>query len=148
VAVFNIVVLSVLLSLPVPAAKTVEKAFLQNSPEILRGILTARGDIPVSLPDPLSLADQLSPDQVYFVFAQIFSVYKTSEFFSDRHLFTVTGKSGGILTARWSFQNERTGNLYPFRVFIYLMPESPGRRGGPPAPGESLKIVEIRAERL
>lgn len=146
--VFNIAVLSVLLSLPVPAAKTVEKAFLQNSPDILRELLTAQGDIPVSLPDPLSLADQLSPDQVYFIFAQIFSVYKTSEFFADSRLFMVPGKPGGILTARWSFQNERTGNLYPFRVFIYLMPESLARHGGSPGPETSLKIVEIRAERL
>jgi hypothetical protein len=148
VAVFNIFVLSVLLSFPLPAAKTVEKAFLQNSPEILRELLTSRGDIPLSLPDPLSLADQLSPDQVYFIFAQIFSVYKTSEFFADPRLFLVPGRAGGILTARWSFQNEKTGNLYPFRLFIYMMPETSPRRDGAPGPGGSLRIVEIRAERL
>jgi hypothetical protein len=148
VTTLNIIALSVLLSLPLPATKTVERAFLQNSPEILSGLFTDHGDIPVSLPDPLSLADQLSPDQAYFVFKRIFSVYQTIEFFSDPQLFTLPGKPGGVLTARWSFRNGMTGDLYPFRIFFYLMPEAPRSPSGSSGRGISLKIVEIRAERL
>jgi hypothetical protein len=148
VIILNSIALSVLLSLPLPVTKTVERAFLQNSPEILRELLTSRGDIPVSLPDPLSLADQLSPDQAYFVFKRIFSVYQTIEFFSDPRLFTLPGKPGGILTARWSFRNGMTGDLYPFRIFLYMMPEAQVPPAGAASRAVSLRIVEIRAERL
>jgi hypothetical protein len=148
VSILNIVALSVLLSLPLPATKTVERAFLLNSPEILSELFTDRGDIPVSLPDPLSLADVLSPDQAYFVFKRIFSVYQTIEFFSEPRLFTLPGKPGGVLTARWSFRNAMTGDLYPFRIFFFLAPETPSFSSGRPGRGASLKIVEIRAEKL
>jgi hypothetical protein len=148
VGILNIVALSVLLSLPLPATKTVERAFLLNSPEILSGLFTDRGDIPVSLPDPLSLADVLSPDQAYFVFKRIFSVYQTIEFFSEPRLFTLPGKPGGILTARWSFRNAMTGDLYPFRIFFFLAPETPSSPSGGFGREASLRIVEIRAEKL
>ncbi|MCK7511873.1 MAG: hypothetical protein MZV70_52730 [Desulfobacterales bacterium] len=43
------------------------------------------------------------------------------------------GRRGGILRARWSFRNERTGKQYPFRVYFFFVPESrrphTGRRG-------------------
>lgn len=139
--------LSALLSLPVPVTKPIEKAFLQNSPEILREVLTASSNIPVSFPEPLSLADQLSPDQAFLVFRQVFSIFKTTEFFVDPGLSTLPGRPGGILRARWSFRNLKTGDQYPFRVFFCLSPEdSPGAAGTPSA--GSLRIVEIRAEKL
>jgi hypothetical protein len=143
-----IVALSVLLSFPVPVTKPLEKAFLQNSPEILREILTAEGDIPVSLPEPLSLADQLSPDQAYLVFKRIFSVYQTTEFFVSSGILTVPGQPGGILKARWSFRNQKTGNQYPVRVFFYLSPEPVSSRPGQRITAGTLRIVEIRAEKL
>jgi hypothetical protein len=148
VTIFNVLSLSLLLSLPVPITKPLESAFLQNSPEILEGLLTTGGNIPVSLPDPLSLADQLSPDQAYLVFKRVFSVFKTTEFFVDPGLTTLPGRPGGILKARWSFRNQKTGNQYPVRVFFYVIPEpaSPGSFSG--TRGSVLKIVEIRAEKL
>ena len=149
VIILNILVLSALMAaLPNPMAYPVERAFLENSPEVLAGLFTGTGDITVSLPEPLSCADQLSPDQAFLVFKRIFSVFKTSEFIADVRLTTFPGKPGGILRARWSFQNERTGNRYPFRVFFYLVPEksSPGGKSGYGFP--ALKIVEIRAEKL
>jgi hypothetical protein len=148
VTILNFLALSALLSLPVPVTNSIEKAFLQNSPEILREILTTRGDIPVSFPDPLSLADQLSPDQAYLVFKRFFSVYKTTEFFVDPSLSTVPGRPGGILKARWSFRNQKTGNQYPIRVFFYVMLEAASPSPGPGSPGSVLRIVEIRAEKL
>lgn len=146
--IFNVLSLSLLLSFPAPITKPLEMAFLQNSPEILESLLTTSGDIPVSLPDPLLLADQLSPDQAYLVFKRIFSVFKTTEFFVDPDLTTLPGRPGGILRTRWSFQNQKTGNQYPVRVFFYVTPEPapPGSFRG--TRGLVLKIVEIRAEKL
>ncbi|MGA2361883.1 MAG: hypothetical protein ABSG73_05410 [Candidatus Aminicenantales bacterium] len=147
-SIFNVLSLSLLLSLPVPVAQPLEMAFLQNSPEILGGLLTTSGDIPVSLPDPLSLADQLSPDQAYLVFKRIFSVFKTTEFFVDPGLTMLPGRPGGILKTRWSFRNQKTGNQYPVRVFFYVTPEATPPGSYPGTRGIVLKIVEIRAEKL
>lgn len=140
--------LTLLLSFPPPVAARVETAFLQNSPAVLRELLTAEGTIPVSLPDPLSLADQLSPDQTFLVFGRIFSIFKTTEFTTDPRMSSLAGASGGILKARWSFRNERTGDQYPLRVYFFIVPtrleRSPGSRG----PTLAFRIVEIRAEKL
>lgn len=137
----NVLSLSLLLSLPAPVTNPLERAFLQNSAAILAQTLTAEGSIPVSLAEPLSLADQLSPEQAYLVFRRIFAVYKTTEFFVAPGLSAFPGRAGGILKARWSFRNQRTGNTYPMRVFFYLAPEAgPG--------GRVLRIIEVRAEKL
>jgi hypothetical protein len=141
VTIVNVLFLGYLLSLPAPMTNPLEKAFLQNSAEALAQTLTAEGSIPVSLAEPLSLADQLSPDQAYLVFRRIFSVYKTTEFFATPGLMAFPGRAGGILKARWSFRNERTGNTYPMRIYFYLAPE--------PGPGgRVLRIIEIRTEKL
>jgi hypothetical protein len=148
VTIFNVGILAALLALPVPVTKPIEKAFLQNSPDILAEVLTGRGDVPVSIPEPLSLADQLSPDQVYLVFKRVFSVYKTTEFFAAPGLTTLPGRPGGILRARWSFRDQKTGKAYPMRVFFYLSPEPEEGAPGRSQPRSILKIVEIRGERL
>jgi hypothetical protein len=149
VVTFLLLSLSLLISLPVPIASRIETAFLQNSPEILRELMTPEGTIPVSLPEPLSLADQLSPDQAFLVFKRIFSVYKTTEFTAEPRLSALPGQSGGVLKARWSFRNERSGNQYPMRVYFFVVPGSAARPGrGPRGPGIALRIIEIRAERL
>lgn len=148
-AVLNIFALSLLISFPSSPAHTIERAFLENSPQILRSLFTSSGDIPLSLPDPLSCADQVSPGQAYFLFERIFADFKTTEFFVDARLSTLYDRPGGILNARWSLRNLRTGAQYPFRVFFYLIPESAGPGGtGPPDTARVLKIAEIRAERL
>ena len=145
---FHLFALSILLALPFPIAARVEKAFLQNSPQILRELMTSEGAIPVSLPEPLSLADLLSPDQADLVFGRIFSVFKTTEFTTDPQLSSLPGSPGGILKARWSFRNERTGDQYPFRVYFFIVPERLRPSAGAPGPRMALKIVEIRAEKL
>lgn len=144
--ILSVVALASLLSLPV--TKPIEKAFLQNSADALAEVLTGQGDIPVSFPEPLSLADQLSPDQVFLVFRRVFSVYKTTEFFVTPGLTTLPGRPGGILKARWSFRDEKTGKTYPVRLFFYLSSELPGTGPGRGAQGSVFRVVEIRAERL
>ena len=149
--IFQLFSLTLLLSFPLPIASRIETAFLQNSPSVLREILTTEGTIPVSLPEPLSLADQLSPDQTFLVFDRIFSVFKTTEFTTDPKLSALPGLPGGILKARWSFRNERTGNQYPFRIYFFVVPARLPPSAGAPGPGLAglaFKIVEIRAERL
>ncbi len=145
---FHLFSLTLLLSLPSPLAARVETAFLQNSPAVLGELLTTEGTIPVSLPDPLSLADQLSPDQVFLVFRRYFSTFKTTEFTTDPRMSSLAGTSGGILKARWSFRNERTGDQYPFRVYFFIIPLRLERSPGGRSPTLAFRIVEIRAERL
>jgi hypothetical protein len=148
VVTFHLFSLTLLLSLPLPIASRIEAAFLQNSPAALREILVDDGTIPVSLPEPLSLADQLSPDQAFLVFRHIFSIVRTTEFTTDPRLSALPGVPGGILKARWSFRNERTGNQYAFRIYFFIVPAA--ALPGTPARGPSaaFRIVEIRAERL
>jgi len=148
VVTFHLFSLTLFLSLPLPIASRVEAAFLQNSPAILRELLPTQGTIPVSFPEPLSFADQLSPDQAFLVFGRIFSVFKTTEFITDPQLSALPGLPGGILKARWSFRNERTGNQYPFRVYFFIVPLRLPHSAGARGPRIAFKIVEIRAERL
>lgn len=145
---FYLFSLTLYLSLPLPIASRIETAFLQNSSEVLRELLATEGTIPVSLPEPLSLADQLSPDQTVLVFDRIFAVFKTTEFTTDPRLSSLPGLPGGILKARWSFRNERSGNQYPFRVYFFIGPAAPGPDPGSRGPVTSFRITEIRAERL
>jgi hypothetical protein len=148
VVTFHLFSLTLLLSLPLPIASRIEAAFLQNSPAALREIFVTDGTIPVSLPEPLSLADQLSPDQAFLVFSHIFSIVRTTEFTTDPRLSALPGVPGGILKARWSFRNERTGNQYPFRVYFFIVPTAPFPETAARGPSASFRIVEIRAERL
>jgi hypothetical protein len=140
--------LTLLLSLPLPIASQIETAFLQDSPAGLHELFVTEGTIPVSLPEPLSLADQLSPDQATLVFERIFSVFKTTEFTTDPRVSALPGLPGGILKARWSFRNERTGNQYPFRVYFFIVPVQRSPTAETRGPATSFRIVEIRAERL
>jgi hypothetical protein len=148
VIILNVFFLSALLALPVPVTKPIERAFLENSPGGLAEVLTVRGDIPVSLPEPLSIADQLSPDQVYLIFRRVFSVYTTTEFFVTPGLTTLPGRPGGILRARWSFRDQKTGRMSPLRIFFFVSPEPLEAGPGGGTAGSALRIVEIRGERL
>ena len=145
---FQLLALSVLLALPFPITTSIERAFLQNSPEALREILTSEGTIPLSLPEPLALADHLSPAQTYLFFKRVFSVFKTTEFNADSRLSATPGLAGGVLKARWSFRNERTGNQYPFRVYFFVLPVALRERVAGRGPAFAFRIIEIRAERL
>lgn len=144
---FQLLPLTLLLSFPAPIATQIQTAFLQSSPAVLRQVLTTEGTIPVSLPEPLALADQLSPDQTYLAFRRYFAIFKTTEFTIDPLMSTLPGMPGGILKARWSFRNERTGASYSVRLYFFVVPLSLPRPPGAPGPLMASRVVEIRAER-
>lgn len=146
---FHLLPLTLLLSLPLPIGAQVQTAFLENSPAILCKLLASGRAIPVSLPEPLSLADQLSHDQACLVFARFFAVFKTTEFTTDARLSSLPGgSSGGILKARWSFRNERTGAQAAFRIYLYVAPFRPPPSDSGQGPWLAFRIIEIRAEKV
>ena len=148
-AILKILILTALFSLPSPNTKPIEQAFLQNNPDLLAELFPKGGAVSISLPDPISFADLVSSEQASFLFRQIFSVYKTTEFFIDPEMSYLPEKPGRIVkTRRWSFRNTRNGLQYPFRIFFYIVPEDDLK--GPDRLGKnsSWKILEIRAEKI
>jgi hypothetical protein len=148
VVTFHLLPLTVLLSLPLPIGTELQTAFLENSQAALCELLASEGTIPVSLPEPLSLADQLSHDQACLVFGRLFSVLKTREFITDPQVISLPGASGGILRARWSFLNERTGAQIALRVYFFVVPVRAPPDDSGRGPWLAFRIVEIRAEKV
>lgn len=145
---FYLISLSALLVFPVPVASSLQNAFLQDSPALLSELLTTEGAIPVSLPEPMTLADQLSPEQARLVFERVFASYKTTEFTTEAPPSSLPGSPGLILKARWSFRNKRTGVQYPLRpIYFFAVPAVPPPSSPPGGPVLTFKIVEIRSER-
>jgi hypothetical protein len=141
----GVFILSLILSLLSTPAKNIEKSFLQNNSRLLYEIFTPDSRMNISLPDPISFADQLSSQQTYFLFQELFSVYTTFEFYLESESPHFTEGGGVILKARWSFRNKKNANQYVFEVFIYLAMKDPLRR----RPGQTFwTISEIRAEKL
>lgn len=133
------------LSLISQTTRTIEKAFFQDDPQLLFALLSTQGHINISLPEPISFSDQMSPEQAYFFFRQIYATYSTFEFYGDSEL-PVLAKGGSfIFKARWSFKNKRNNNQYVLQAFFRLIREQPPRRGSPLLPW---RITEIKAETL
>lgn len=146
--IFYLISLSVLLAFPVPVASSLQNAFLQDSPALLSELLTTEGSIPVSLPEPITLADQLSPDQARLVFERVFASFTTTEFTTEAQPSSLPGSPGLILKARWSFRNKRTGVQYPLRpIYFFVVPVVPPPSFPPGGPVLTFKIVEIRSEK-
>ena len=139
-------VLSLLASLLVPGPVELEKAFLRTSSGLLRPVL-AETAVLISLPDPLSFSDQVTGEQATLLFSEIFTRYRTLEFYPESPLVTVPGKPGGIFKAHWSFRDVRTGAGHAFRLFFYLVRESGPAGPRLPGPVTVWKVSEIRAER-
>lgn len=152
----HVFLLTIALSLLSPTTKNIEKAFLQNNPRILYSLLSSESHINISLPEPISFSDQLSQQQAYFLFKQIFSAFTTFEFYSGSELPLFPEKQDFIFKARWSFKNNKNNNQYVFQIFFYLINEryqkgksSPVRSKEKPEKFEHLwKIIEIKAEKL
>lgn len=117
---FGIFVLSLILSLLAVPTKTIEKSFLQNDPRVFYELLPSDSRINISLPDPISFSDQISSQQAFFLFQQIFSAYTTFEFYTEGDTPYFVEEGGVILKARWSFKNNKTSDQYVLQLFFYL----------------------------
>lgn len=124
-----------------PPTENIEMSFLQNNPKMLYQWFSSRSSINISLPDPISFSDQLSHQQAYFLWKNIFASYLTFEFYSEEEYSLSSEKNNLILKTRWSFKNKKTNNQYVFHVFFYLTKTA--------MPLEtSWKITEIKAEKI
>lgn len=149
-------VVSLLLSLLSAAALDVESSFLENRPGLLLFHLSSRSGISLSLPEPVSFSDQISPEQSYFLFQGILARFITQEFFSESELPAWLDKDRLILKARWSFRDNKTNNQYAFRLFIlFKLEKQPAQSSGRSAGGKDStnrsnpwKVIEIKAEKI
>jgi hypothetical protein len=140
-------VLSLIAILPLFTSTTtqnIEKAFLQNNSKMLLALLPPKSHINISLPSPISFADQVSNQQAYFLFKKIFSSYSTFEFYSERQN-SASQLESTILKARWSFRDKKNNNQYVFNIFFYLnkieVQDSEQKK-------DMWRITEIKAEKI
>lgn len=133
------------LSLLSQTTRSIEKAFFQDDPRLLYTLLSSQGHVHISLPDPISFSDQMSPEQAYFFFRQVYATYSTFEFYADSELPVLAKEKSFIFKARWSFKNKKNDNQHVFQVFFLLAREKPPGRGTPQPPW---RITEIKAESL
>jgi hypothetical protein len=124
--------------------QNIEKAFLQNNSALLFEIFSAQNPINISLPEPIYFSDQLSNQQAYFVFQNIFSSYSTFEFYSERKS-PSSDKENHIYQARWSFRDKKNNDQYLFYIFFYLINETSGENKSSKT---SWKITEIKAKKI
>ena len=136
--------LLLILSLISQTTRAIERSFFEDRPALLFSLFTNRGHVNLSLPEPISFSDQVSPEQAFFVFRRLHRTFSTFEFYADSETPILARDNGFIFKARWSFRNTANNDQYVFQVFFYLAMGS-----GPPGAGQSLwKITDIRAERL
>lgn len=140
-------VLSLIAILPLFTSTTtqnIEKAFLQNNSKMLLALLPQKSHVNISLPTPISFADQVSNQQAYFLFKKIFSSYSTFEFYSERQN-PSSQIENTILKARWSFRDKKNNNQYVFNIFFYL-----NRIENQDSEQKNIewKITEIKAEKI
>lgn len=141
---FIVAVLTIFsLSLP-GTTQNIEKAFLQNNSRLLFELLSARDPINISFPEPLYFSDQLSNQQAYFLFQNIFSSYATFEFYAERKS-PATAEDKYIYQARWSFRDKKNSDQYLFYIFFFLVKETSGENS--PSRSE-WRITEIKAKKI
>lgn len=126
------------------ATQNIEKAFLQNNSKLLFELFSAQNPINISLPEPIYFSDQLSNQQAYFFFQNIFSSYSTFEFYSERKS-PSSEKKNHIYQARWSFRDKKNNDQYLFYIFFYLIKETP-KENEPSKTG--WRITEIKAKKI
>jgi hypothetical protein len=145
VAPIGIFPLLLTLSLLSQTTRSIEKAFFQDDPRLLYSLLSAQGHVHISLPEPISFSDQISPEQAYFFFRQVYASYSTFEFYADTELPVLAKEKSIIFKARWSFKNKQNDNQHVFQVFFHLAREKPPGGGNRRPPW---RITEIKAESL
>jgi len=147
--------LSVFLSLISVPTQDLERSFLQNNPRLLQAQFSDRVRLNISLPEPIAFSDQVSSQQAFFFFQNIFSHFATLEFFPEPGFFQTPGLSHFILKARWSFRDNSNNDQFVFQVFFLLQREmaldgTPGRspRNGNPGISAAWKVTEIKAAKI
>jgi hypothetical protein len=145
VAPIGIFPLLLTLSLLSQTTRSIERAFFQDDPRELHSLLSTQGHVYISLPDPVSFSDQITPQQAYFFFGQLYATYSTFEFYADSELPILAKERTFIFKARWSFKNKKNDNQHVFQVFFHLASEKPPGDGKAQSPW---RITEIKAESL
>ncbi len=129
------------LSFPSSFTADLEKAFLQNDARVLLDLLPAGQPVSVALPEPISFSDQITREQAYFLFRDIFRAYTTFEFFPEPNVFASPEGGRIIFKARWSFF-DAAEKQFVFEAYFYLRSRPDGRGGA------LWEITEIKADRL
>lgn len=134
-----------IISLTLPTTtQNIEKAFLQNNSKLLLELFSVQNPINVSLPEPIYFSDQLSNQQAYFVFKNIFSSYSTFEFYSERKPQS-SENNNHIYQARWSFRDKKNNDQYLFYIFFYLIKET---STDSKSSKTGWRITEIKAKKI
>jgi len=134
-----------ILSLNLPSTtQNIEKAFLQNNSNLLFELFSVQTPINISLPEPIFFSDQLSNEQAYFVFKNIFSSYSTFEFYSEQKPRS-SENNNHIFQARWSFRDKDNNDQYLFYIFFYLMKETTSDNTSSKT---GWRITEIKAKKI
>ena len=127
-----------------PFTSDIEKSFLQNNEKMLFALFPEKGYINISFPDPISFSDQISSQQAYYLFKNIFSSFSTFEFYSELP-FKAANEKSFILKTRWSFRNRKNRHQYVFQVFFYITKlEDPSNEPGK----QQWQIAEIKAAEI
>jgi hypothetical protein len=126
------------------ATQNIEKAFLQNNSKLLYELFSSQNPLNVSLPEPIYFSDQLSNQQAYFIFKNIFSSYSTFEFYSERKPQSPENKNQ-IYQARWSFRDKKNNDQYLFYIFFYLIEETSEKNKSSKS---GWRITEIKAKKI
>ena len=146
---------SIFATLAAVTTQDIDKAFLLNNPSLIHARFSTRSRLAIYLPEPLSFSDQLSDQQAFFLFQNIFKRFSTMEFFPESQVNLVPEEGRFLFRARWSFQDRANNDRFVFRLFILLQKEKPApgslrrnsRSIGPPLPA-LWKITEIKAEKI
>jgi len=127
-----------------PFTSDIEKSFLQNNDKMLFALFPENGYINISFPDPISFSDQISSQQAYYLFKNIFSSFSTFEFYSELP-FKAANENSFILKTRWSFRNRKNRHQYVFQVFFYITKlEDPSNEPGK----HQWQITELKAAEI
>ena len=129
------------LSFPSAFTADIERAFLQKDARWLVARLPAGRPVSIALPEPISFSDQISREQAYFLFRNIFRTYSTFEFFPETRAFASPKGDRGIFKARWSFLDAGE-KQFVFEAYFYVRSRPDGRGG------VVWEITEIKADRL
>jgi hypothetical protein len=121
----------------------IERAFLQNNPELLLPHFPMNRYVLISFPEPIDFSDILTDQQAFLFFKKVFSSFTTFEFYTE----SLPGQPDGnyfIFKTRWSFRNRKNKNQNVFLVFFFLTKEPSSDKRGLP----EWIITEIKAEKI